>query len=123
MEQASEERGKFRVLVFDRGDSEDFELKGYDIAAQAVASLNDESYLLIFVGAPKGKEEEVRNNLLKCGISRSQLIVRGFIDSRGELEKLRSVRRIYFSHYAVTNRRFRSRSTRSSFRWPPHFGG
>lgn len=88
MEQASEERGKFRILVFGRGDSEDFELKGYDIAAQAVAGLNDKSYLLIFVGAPKGKEEEVKNNLLKSGISRTQLIVRGFIESRGELEKL-----------------------------------
>ena len=88
MEQASEERGKFRILVFGRGDSEDFELKGYDIAAQAVAGLNDKSYLLIFVGAPKGKEEEVKNNLLKCGIFRSQLIVRGFIESRSELEKL-----------------------------------
>ena len=88
MQQASEERGKFRILVFGRGDSEDFELKGYDIAAQAVAGLNDKSYLLIFVGAPKGKEEEVKNNLLKCGISRSQLTVRGFIESRGKLEKL-----------------------------------
>ena len=88
MEQVIEERGKFRILVFGRGDSEDFELKGYDIAAQAVAGLNDKSYLLIFVGAPKGKEEEVKNNLLKCGISRNQLIVRGFIDSRGELENL-----------------------------------
>ena len=88
MEQASEEGGKFRILVFGRGDSEDFELKGYDIAAQAVAGLNDKSYLLIFVGAPKGKEEEVKNNLLKCGISRDQLIVRSFIESRDELEKL-----------------------------------
>ena len=88
MEQASEDRGKFRILVFGRGDSEDFELKGYDIAAQAVAGLKDKSYHLIFVGAPKGKEEEVKNNLLKCGISRTQLIVRGFIESRGELEKL-----------------------------------
>ena len=88
MEQASEEREEFRILVFGRGDLGDFELKGYDIAAQAVAGLNDKSYLLIFVGAPKGKEEEVKNNLLKCGIFRSQLIVRGFIESRSELEKL-----------------------------------
>ena len=87
LEQASEERGKFRILVFGRGDSEDFELKGYDIAAQAVAGLKGKNYLLIFVGAPKEKEE-VKNNLLKCGISRTQLIVRGFIESRGELEKL-----------------------------------
>ena len=88
MEQVIEERGKFRILVLGRGDPEDFEVKGYDIAAQAVAGLKDKSYLLIFVGAPNGKEEEVTNNLLKCGISPTQLIVRGFIKSRGELEQL-----------------------------------
>ena len=37
--QAAEERRRFRVLVFGRGDSEDFYLKGYDIAARAVAEL------------------------------------------------------------------------------------
>ena len=87
MEQASEERGKFRILVFGRGNSEDFELKGYDIAAQAVAGLNDKSYRLIFVGAPKGKEEEVKNRLLECGIPSSQLIVRGFVKSRDTLKR------------------------------------
>ena len=87
LEQASEERGKFRILVFGRGDSEDFELKGYDIAAQAVARLNDKSYRLIFVGAPKGKEEEVKNRLLECGIPSSQLIVRGFVESRDRLKR------------------------------------
>ena len=66
--QARQEREHFRILVFGRGNLEDAELKGYDIAAQAVASLKDESYLLHFVGAPKGKEEEVENRLLKCGI-------------------------------------------------------
>ena len=88
VEQASEERERFRILVFGRGDSEDFELKGYDIAATAVASLKDESFLLLFVGAPKGKEEEVKKELLKCKISRAQLIVRGFIESREEVKKL-----------------------------------
>ena len=85
--QASEEGGKFRILVFGRGDSEDFELKGYDVAAKAVAGLNDESYLLIFVGAPKGKEEEVKNRLLECGISSSQLFLRGFTESREKLKE------------------------------------
>ena len=85
--QASEEGRKFRILVFGRGDSEDFELKGYDVAAKAVAGLNDESYLLIFVGAPKGKEEEVKNRLLECGISSSQLILRGFTESREKLKE------------------------------------
>ena len=88
VEQASEEGERFRILVFGRGDSEDFELKGYDIAATAVASLKDESFLLLFVGAPKGKEEEVKNKLLKCGIPRTQLIVRDFIESREEVKKL-----------------------------------
>ena len=88
VEQASEEGERFRILVFGRGDSEDFELKGYDIAAEAVASLKDESFLLLFVGAPKGKEEEVKNKLLKCGIPCTQLIVRDFIESREEVKKL-----------------------------------
>ena len=88
VEQASEEGERFRILVFGRGDSEDFELKGYDIAATAVASLKDESFLLLFVGAPKGKEEEVKNKLLKCGIPRTQLIVRGFVESREEVKQL-----------------------------------
>ena len=88
MEQASEEGGRFRILVFGRGDSEDFELKGYDIAAKAVASLKDKSFLLLFVGAPKGKEEEVKNKLLKCGIPRTQLFVRGFVERREEVKQL-----------------------------------
>ena len=79
--QAAEERGRFRVLVFGRGDSEDFYLKGYDIAAHAVAELcKHEPHLfkLVFVGAPKGEEEKVKQLLLKEGIARSQLIVRSY---------------------------------------------
>ncbi|XP_015776067.1 PREDICTED: uncharacterized protein LOC107354137 isoform X14 [Acropora digitifera] len=79
--QASEERGRFRVLVFGRGDSEDFYLKGYDIAARAVAELcKHEPHLfkLVFVGAPKGEEEKVKELLLKEGIAPSQLIVRSY---------------------------------------------
>ena len=72
------ERTEFRVLVFGRGDSEDFRLKGYDIAAKAVAELKDEDppFKLVFVGAPSGKEEEVKQMFLNEGISPSQLIVR-----------------------------------------------
>ncbi|KAL9950620.1 hypothetical protein ACROYT_G043144 [Oculina patagonica] len=86
--QASEERDTFHTLVFGRGDYEDFELKGYDIAARAVATLNDKSFKLLFVGAPKGKEEEVKDSLLKCGIDRAQLLVRGFKESRETLARL-----------------------------------
>ena len=79
--QAAEERRIFRVLVFGRGDSEDFYLKGCDIAAHAVAKLcKHQSHLfkLVFVGAPKGEEEKVKQLLLKEGIAPSQLIVRSY---------------------------------------------
>ena len=72
------ERREFQVFVFGRGDSEDFILKGYDIAARAVAELKDEKLpvKLVFVGASNGKEEEVKGMLLKTGILPGQLIVR-----------------------------------------------
>ena len=79
---------KFRILVFGRGDSEDFHLKGFDIAAQAVAKLNDKSYHLTFVGAPNGKETQVTDALLEQGLSRSQLIVKGYLENREYLTTL-----------------------------------
>ena len=85
--QAAEERGRFHVLVFGRGDIEDFYLKGYDIAARAVAELcKHEPHLfkLVFVGASKGEEEKVKEMLLKQGIAASQLIVRSYKEG-GEL--------------------------------------
>ena len=87
LEQASQEREQFRIFMFGRGDSEDFTLKGCDIAAEAVAGLEDKSYLLEFVGAPNGKEKEVTNEFLKCGIHSSQLIVRGFVETRDVLKR------------------------------------
>ena len=73
----TKERREFRVLLFGRGDSEDFQVKGYDIAAGAVAELKDEdsSFKLVFVGAPNGKEEQVKGMFLNKGISPIQLIV------------------------------------------------
>ncbi|XP_078353829.1 uncharacterized protein LOC144638509 isoform X1 [Oculina patagonica] len=88
VKQATEERRKFCVLVFGRGDNEDFKLKGYDIAVQAVAELKDASYQLLFVGAPAGKEDEVAERLLQYGIPPSQLTVRRFNESREVLAKL-----------------------------------
>ncbi|XP_078380052.1 uncharacterized protein LOC144662997 isoform X2 [Oculina patagonica] len=84
------EAKKFRVLVFGRGDSEDFELKGFDIAARAVAELNDRSYQLVFVGAPSGNEDQVAEKLLKQGLNRNQLAVKGFLENRDDLALLLS---------------------------------
>ncbi|XP_068751375.1 uncharacterized protein [Montipora capricornis] len=88
VKQAAKERKTFLVLVFGRGDTEDFELKGYDIAAKAISELNEESYQLIFVGAPLGGEEEVAEKLCQHGIARRQLTVRSFKESREDLVRL-----------------------------------
>ena len=90
VKQATEERKTFSVLVFGRGDNEDFQLKGYDIAARAIAELKDEPqpYKLLFVGAPSGEEEKVKDLLLQQGIDRSQLTVRCFNESREQLDRL-----------------------------------
>ncbi|KAM7442562.1 hypothetical protein ABFA07_008500 [Porites harrisoni] len=82
--------GEFKVLLFGRGDDEDFELKGYNIAAQAFTDqrLNNKCYHLIFVGAPEGKQEEVREKLLQRGIVQAQLTVRKFMQSRERLKDL-----------------------------------
>ena len=74
------------VLVFGRGDAEDFALKGFDIAGKAVASLPDTH--LVFVGAPEGKHEEVAARLLDCGIPANRLKVRGYVNSRESLKRL-----------------------------------
>ena len=88
--QDPKEDGEFKVLLFGRGDAEDFELKGYNIAATAFTDqrLKDKSYHLIFVGAPEGKQEEVRDKLLQGGIADAQLTVRKFIQSRDRLKDL-----------------------------------
>ena len=88
VKQASQEISSFSVLVFGRGDSEDFRLKGFDIAAQAIAELKDTTYKLVFVGATSGEEEKVADLLLKHGIDRSQLRVRRFNESREKLADL-----------------------------------
>ena len=84
------EDGEFKVLLFGRGDNEDFELKGYNIAAKAFTDqcLKNKPYHLIFVGAPEGKQEEVREKLLERGIVEAQLTVRKFIQSRERLKDL-----------------------------------
>jgi len=50
--------------VFGRDSAENFELKGVDISARAVATLHDTQ--LPFVGAPFGKHQEIVQHLLNC---------------------------------------------------------
>ena len=90
LEQVAGDKGDFRVLIVGRGDKEDFEVKGYMLAAKAFADhrLKNKPYQLIFVGAPQGKQDEVRKNLLQCGIAEEQLTVRKFVHSRDKMKDL-----------------------------------
>ena len=90
LEQSPNENAEFKVLLCGRGDEEDFELKGYNIAAKAFTDhrLQRKPYHLLFVGAPEGKQEEVRRKLLQCGIAEDQLTVRKFVQSRKKMRDL-----------------------------------
>ena len=79
-------RKQCRVLVFGRGDAEDFELKGFDIAARSVAALSDS--FLYFVGVPQGKHEEIAKRFVDLGIPKHRQKVRRYLDSREDLKQL-----------------------------------
>ena len=81
VKQLSVNRTDFSVLVFGRGDPEDFELKGFDIAARSVAALPDVT--LVFVGAPEGKHDGIAKRFLDLGIPKSRLTVRAYTDREG----------------------------------------
>ena len=89
VEQATEERRTFCILVIGSGDScEDFNVEGYNIAAKAIAELKDESYKLKFGYATGGKRGITAEKLLHAGISHNQLILRSFDDEREVLVNL-----------------------------------
>ena len=89
VEQAIEERRTFSILVCESRDScEDFICKGYDIAAEAIAKLKDESYKLKVVCSAGGKGNILVEKYLRHGFCCSQLIVYGFCDSREALADL-----------------------------------
>ena len=83
--QRKDEGRIFRVLLFGRGDCEDFHLKGFDIAARAVAKLHDVQ--LIFVGANSKEQDEVANRLKECNLPARQLRVKAYMENRDELKK------------------------------------
>ena len=86
--QSTEDKRKFHVYMFGRGSQEDFHLKGFDVAADAVARLG-EGYNLYAVGAPTGKEDEVRKYFLdETKIKSNQLNVVGYCSDRETLKDL-----------------------------------
>ncbi|XP_068739700.1 uncharacterized protein [Montipora capricornis] len=86
VKQDPDERKHCSVLVFGRGDAEDFQLKGFDIAGKAVASLADTH--LVFVGAADGEYQEIKQSFLECDLQASCLKVRGYVKCRERLMEL-----------------------------------
>ena len=80
VQQVPDERKQCSVLVFGRGDTEDFKLKGFDIAARSVAALSNT--ILIFVGAPHRKHEEIAKRFIDFGIPQNRLRVRGYMERK-----------------------------------------
>ncbi|XP_015759265.1 PREDICTED: uncharacterized protein LOC107338542 [Acropora digitifera] len=78
VQQVPDERKQCSVLVFGRGDAKDFKLKGFDIAARAVAALTDA--VLVFVGSPPGKHEEIARSFIDFGIPANHLKVRSYTE-------------------------------------------
>ena len=78
VQQVCDERKHCNVLVFGRGDAEDFKLKGFDIAARSVAAMSDT--VLVFVGAPQAKHEEIARRFVDFGIAEKRLRVRGYME-------------------------------------------
>ena len=89
-QRAKNEKDDFTVLLCGRGDEEDFEVKGYNIAVKAFADqrLKGKHYSLLFVGSPEWKQDEVRERLLNCEIDKKQLTVREFVKSRERMKEL-----------------------------------
>ncbi|XP_074609685.1 uncharacterized protein LOC141863878 [Acropora palmata] len=86
VQQVAKERKQRRILIFGRGDPEDFKLKGFDIAASSVRALSDTR--LIFAGAPQGKHEEITKRFIDFGIPANRLRVRGYTETREDLKRL-----------------------------------
>ena len=87
--QVTEERKTFCVLLIGSGDScEDFNVKGFNMAAEAIAELKDTSYQLRFLYSPREKGKEIADKLLQHGINCTQLIVRSFNDNREVLANI-----------------------------------
>ena len=76
---------KFTVFMFGRASFEDLKLKGYDIVANAIGSL-EKMFELTFVGSSSGEHRKIEQWFLDyTGISRNQLKIRGYCSEQEEL--------------------------------------
>ena len=70
--------------MFGRARFEDLALKGYDIVANAIGSL-EKMFELTFVGSSSGEHRKVEQWFLDAGISRSQLTIRSYCNEQKQL--------------------------------------
>ena len=76
---------KFTVFMFGRASFEDLALKGFDIVANAIGSL-EKMFELTFVGSSSGEHRKIEQWFLEnTGISRNQLTIRGYCSEQEEL--------------------------------------
>ena len=82
------ENEKFHIYIFGRCSSEDFELKGVDLIADAVGKLG-EDYNLQVVGVPEGEEKSIEQHILDITeLKKSQLFVQGYCKNREEMKEM-----------------------------------
>ena len=89
-EQSPHENDVFQVLVFGRGDNEDFRLKGYDIAAKAFAldELKKDCFQIKFVGASSEQQDNFAKRILRYGVRETQLSFGRYVEDRKLLKQL-----------------------------------
>ena len=78
------------MLLCGRGHDDNFQLKGYDIAVESLTHhlIKCKPYHLIFVGAPDGKQDQVRDKRLQRGVTEEQLTVRKIVQNREKMKDL-----------------------------------
>ena len=78
----------FSVFMFGRGNFEDLALKGYDVVANAIGSLEN-MFELTFVGSSSGEHRKIEEWFLNhTSISRNKLTIRGYCNEQEELTEM-----------------------------------
>ena len=79
---------RFNVFMFGRASFEDLTLKGYDIVANAIGSL-DKMFELTFVGSSSGEHRKIEEWFLdNTSINRNQVTIRSYCSEQEELKMM-----------------------------------
>jgi len=79
---------KFNVFMFGRASFEDLTLKGYDIVANAIGSL-DKMFELTFIGSSPGEHRKIEQWFLdNTGIRRNKITIRSYCNEQDELKMM-----------------------------------